>query len=162
MSSNERQDNQAPDNQAPARVLFLCTHNSARSQMAEAILRHLGGERVLAYSAGSQPSRVHPDAVRTLDSLGIATAGLSSKHLKEFLGQDFDYIVTVCDQAREACPVFPGKPAQVHWSYPDPSAIADEAERLATFRSIARDLMERNRSLLAEIGSEQQSPRPGR
>ncbi|MEA2574619.1 MAG: ArsR family transcriptional regulator, arsenate/arsenite/antimonite-responsive transcriptional [Chloroflexia bacterium] len=139
------------EKQAPVRVLFLCTHNSARSQLAEAILRHLGGEGVRVYSAGSEPSRVHHEAIRTLESLDISAEGLTSKHVKEFLGQDFDYVVTVCDQAREACPVFPGGPTQLHWSYPDPSRIADEAERRATFFSIATDLMERSRGLLAEI-----------
>jgi protein-tyrosine-phosphatase len=119
--------------------------------MAEAILRYLGGEQVMAYSAGSEPGRVHPDAIRTLDSLGISAAGLASKHMKEFFGQDFDYVVTVCDKAREACPVFPGRPAQLHWSYPDPSAIEEEAARLATFRAIAIDLLDRNKSLLAQI-----------
>jgi protein-tyrosine-phosphatase len=119
--------------------------------MAEAILRHLGEDRVTVYSAGSEPSRVHPDTFRTLGSLGISTAGLTSKHLKEFIGQDFDYVVTVCDKAREACPVFPGRPAQLHWSYPDPSAVEDEAERLATFRAIASGLMDRNKGLLAQI-----------
>ena len=132
-------------------MLFLCTHNSSRSQIAEAILRHLGGDKVEAYSAGSEPRRVHPDAIRTLESLGISTTGLASKHLKEFLGQDFDYVVTVCDSARESCPVFPGKPGQVHWSYPDPSAVKDDAERLEAYRSIASDLMERSKSLLAQI-----------
>jgi protein-tyrosine-phosphatase len=119
--------------------------------MAEAIMRHLGGDRVMAYSAGSEPSRVHPDAIRTLDGLGISTAGLTSKHLKGFIGQDFDYVVTVCDKARETCPVFPGRPAQLHWSYPDPSAVENEVARLATFRAIAIDLLDRNESLLARI-----------
>ncbi len=164
MSSSDRQDNPGPkkESHGPARVLFLCTHNSARSQMAEAILRHLGADKVLAYSAGSRPGRVHPDALRTLDGLGVPTYGLSSKHISEFRGQEFDYVVTVCDRARETCPAFPGKPAQVHWSYPDPSGIEDEAERLATFRSIAGDLMERNTRLLAKITGEQQSSRPNK
>ena len=136
---------------APARVLFVCTHNSARSQMAEAILRHLGGDRVVAYSAGGEPGRVHPDAIRTLDTLGVSAAGLTSKHLKRFMGQDFDYVVTVCDTAKETCPVFPGHPTQLHWSFPDPSAIKDETERLQTFHSIATGLMDRNEDLLAQI-----------
>lgn len=151
MNSNAEQNKQSESVEAPASVLFLCTHNSARSQLAEATLRHLSGDRVRAYSAGSEPGRVHPEAISTLESLGISTEGLSSKHLKEFLGQKFDYIVTVCDQAREACPAFPGKPAQLHWSYPDPSGIEDEAERRETFRRIANDLIERNTGLLADI-----------
>ncbi|MDQ3928042.1 MAG: arsenate reductase ArsC [Chloroflexota bacterium] len=114
MNGHVGQERQLQDNNAPARVLFLCTHNSARSQLAEAILRHLGGDRVRAYSAGSEPGRVHPEAIRTLESLGISTEGLTSKHVSEFLGKHVDYVVTVCDQAREACPVFPGKPPQLH------------------------------------------------
>ena len=161
MNSNAEQDSQPPHGEAQATVLFLCTHNSARSQLAEATLRHLGGDRVRAYSAGSQPGRVHPEAISTLKCLGISTEGLTSKHLKEFLGQDFDYIVTVCDQAREACPVFPGEPAQLHWSYPDPSSIRDETERRETFRRIANDLIERNAGLLAEIESHRQNRYPG-
>lgn len=161
MNSNAEQDIPPPHGAAPATVLFLCTHNSARSQLAEATLRHLAGDRVRAYSAGSEPGRVHPEAISTLESLGISTEGLTSKHLKEFLGQDFDYIVTVCDQAREACPVFPGKPAQLHWSYPDPSSIPDETERRETFRRIANDLVERNTGLLAEIESHGQNKHPG-
>ena len=153
MNGNPEQDKQSPSNNTPARVLFLCTHNSARSQLAEAILRHLGGDRVRAYSAGSEPGRVRPEAISTLDSLGISTEGLSSKHVSDFLEQDFDYVVTVCDQAKESCPVFPGRPAQLHWSYPDPSGIKDEAERRETFRRIANDLVERNTALLAEIES---------
>ncbi|MDQ5822995.1 MAG: arsenate reductase ArsC [Chloroflexota bacterium] len=160
MNSNAEQDNQLTG-EAQASVLFLCTHNSARSQLAEATLRHLGGDRVKAYSAGSEPGRVHPEAISTLESLGISTDGLSSKHLKEFLGQEFDYIVTVCDQAREACPVFPGKPAHLHWSYPDPSGIKDEAERRETFRRIANDLIERNTGLLADIENNRRSHHPG-
>ncbi len=161
MNGHVRKERQLQDNNAPARVLFLCTHNSARSQLAEAILRHLGGDRVRAYSAGSEPGRVHPEAIRTLESLGISTEGLTSKHVNEFLGKHVDYVVTVCDQAREACPVFPGKPPQLHWSYPDPSKIEDETERRDLFLSIANDLLERNKELLAEIESARQSPNRG-
>lgn len=139
---------------SPARVLFVCTHNSARSQMAEAILRHLGGDSVAAYSAGSEPGRVHPDAIRTLENLGISTAGLTSKHLGEFAGQDFDYVATVCDSAKETCPVFPGHPTQLHWSFPDPSAITDEAARIQTFHAIASELTERCAGLVAEIAGD--------
>ena len=145
------------DSEAPARVLFLCTHNSARSQMAEAILRHVAGGRVEAYSAGNEPGRVHPDALQTLSSIGINTEGLTSKHLKEYLGQRFDYTVTVCDKARESCPIFPGNPTQIHWSYPDPSAVQDPKERLDAFREIATDLVSRNNSLLARIEADRLS-----
>lgn len=143
----------------PARVLFLCTHNSARSQMAEAILRHVGGSKVEVYSAGSEPGRVHPVAIQTLTAMGISTEGLTSKHLKEFLGQRFDYVITVCDSARESCPVFPGNPMQIHWSYPDPSAVQEPKERLNTFREIASDLVSRNNSLLALIEADRHGKR---
>jgi protein-tyrosine-phosphatase len=126
--------------------------------MAEAILRHLGGGRVAAHSAGSEPGRVHPDAIRTLEELGISTAGLTSKHLRELAGQEFDYVVTVCDSAKESCPVFPGHPTQVHWSFPDPSAISDEAERLQRFQAIASELVDRCERLLAEIESGEAGP----
>jgi protein-tyrosine-phosphatase len=133
------------------RVLFLCTHNSARSQMAEAILRHIGGDIVEVYSAGTEPSRVHPDAIRVMASMGIDISSHYSKHLNEFRDQKFDYIVTVCDKAREACPYFPGDPQQIHWSFPDPSGVEDEEERLMVFKTIAFNLLDRNRFLLSLI-----------
>ena len=132
----------------PARVLFLCTHNSARSQVAEAIMRHLGGRGVEVYSAGTEPSRVHPDALATLHELGISAEGLRSKHVNELLDQDFDYVITVCDNAREACPVFPRKTERLHWSFPDPSAVKDPDERRRAFREIAAGLQERIAALL--------------
>ena len=135
-----------------ARVLFLCTHNSARSQMAEGILRHLGGDKVEVYSAGTVVTRVHPLAIAAMDEKEIDISGQMSKHLDEFLGQDLDYIVTVCDNAREACPVFPGAPEQIHWSIADPSAVeGDEATRLRAFRVASDELMTRIRYLLAQI-----------
>src|SRR5688572_18257518 len=105
---------------SPVRVLFLCTHNSARSQMAEALLRKLGGEDIEVFSAGSEPTSIHPLAAKVMSDLGIDLSGHRSKHLDEYVGQDFDYIVTVCDRVREVCPVFPGDPEQIHWSIPDP------------------------------------------
>jgi protein-tyrosine-phosphatase len=104
-------------------VLFLCTHNSARSQMAEGILRELGGDRIEAASAGTEVTRVHPLAVREMAERGIDISGHHSKHMDEFLGERFDYVVTVCDNARESCPIFPGDPERIHWSIPDPSAV---------------------------------------
>jgi thioredoxin type arsenate reductase len=125
----------------PQRVLFLCTHNSARSQMAEAILRARGGDQVEAHSAGTQPSRVHPLAIQAMREMGIDISDQRSKSLDEFLGQTFDAIVTVCDRAREACPVFPGDPARIHWSIPDPlEAQGSEAEQLEAFRETAAQL----------------------
>lgn len=107
----------------PVRVLFLCTHNSARSQMAEGLLRKLGGDQVEVFSAGSEPTSIHPLAIKVMFSIGIDITQHRSKHLIEYMGQNFDYIVTVCDRVRESCPVFPGDPEQIHWSFPDPAAI---------------------------------------
>ncbi len=97
----------------PVRVLFLCTHNSARSQMAEGLLRHLGQGRVEVHSAGTVATRVHPLAVAAMAEKSIEISGQRSKHLEEFSGQEFDYVVTVCDNARESCPIFPGVPEQI-------------------------------------------------
>jgi protein-tyrosine-phosphatase len=140
---------------APARrvrVLFLCTHNSARSQMAEAILRDLGGSRVETASAGTEVTRVHPLAVREMAERGIDISGFRSKHLEEFLGEDFDYVVTVCDNAQEACPIFPGDPERIHWSIPDPSGVeGEESVRAAAFKRAADELTTRIRYLLSLI-----------
>lgn len=128
----------------PYRVLFLCTHNSARSQLAEGILRATGGELVLAFSAGNEPSRVHPLAIRAAAALQIDISQQRSKHLDELAGQQFDAIITVCDRLREACPVFPNDPLQIHWSFPDPAAVAgDEATRFSAFLRTARELVTR-------------------
>ena len=110
-------------NHSPIRILFLCTHNSARSQMAEALLRKIAGDRVEVFSAGSEPTSIHPLAIKVMSEIGIDLTQHRSKHLNEFVGQHFDYIVTVCDRVREVCPVFPGDPEQIHWSFPDPVAI---------------------------------------
>lgn len=119
------------------RVLFLCTHNSARSQMAEALLRHHGGDAVEVVSAGNEPSRVHPLAVRAMAESGIDISNAGSKSLDQFVGQDFDYVITVCDRANESCPVFPGDPRRIHWSFEDPSAVeGSEEERLKAFRDV--------------------------
>lgn len=107
----------------PVRVLFLCTHNSARSQMAEGLLRKLGGDQVEVFSAGSEPTSIHPMALKAMSRIGIDISQQRSKSLNEFAGQTFDYVVTVCDRVREVCPVFPGDPEQIHWSFPDPTAI---------------------------------------
>lgn len=122
------------------RVLFLCTHNSSRSQMAESFLRARGGDRYAVFSAGTQPRAVHPLAIRAMAERAIdisETAGHRAKSLDEFNGQTFDLVVTVCDDAAEACPFFPGARWQEHWSFPDPSAAAGtEAERLDAFRRV--------------------------
>ena len=132
----------------PLRVLFLCTHNSARSQLAEAILRSMGGNQVEAFSAGSNPTEVDPDTITVLREQGIDPTPHHAKPLALFAGQPFDYIITVCDRVRDVCPVFPGDPSQVHWSFADPAVIADPDRRLQAFREVARELQTRIRYLL--------------
>jgi protein-tyrosine-phosphatase/DNA-binding transcriptional ArsR family regulator len=135
----------------PARILFLCTHNSARSQMAEGIMRHVGGSMVDVFSAGSEPSTVHPDTVHVLADMHIDINEQQSKHLDQFSGQHFDYIITVCDQVQETCPVFPDDPERIHWSFADPAAVTDAAARYKQFQATARELMTRIRYLLILI-----------
>jgi protein-tyrosine-phosphatase len=136
----------------PYRVLFLCTHNSARSQMAEGILRASGGERVEAFSAGSHPSAVHPLTIGATAAMGIDISGQHSKSMDAFIGQQFDAIITVCDQVREVCPVFPEDHRQVHWSIPDPSAVEGSPEiQFGAFRSVAADLSTRINYFLRTI-----------
>ncbi len=130
-SALESSDQLAVGNRLPVRVLFLCTHNSARSQIAEALLRHMGGERVEVFSAGTEATLVRPEAFEVLQKRNIATTGLYSKHLNLFLAQDFDYVITVCDNASEACPVFPGDPERIHWSLPDPAAVTGDKRYMA-------------------------------
>jgi protein-tyrosine-phosphatase len=145
-------DSAAADPSVPsARVLFLCTHNSARSQMAEGILRHLSRGRVEVFSAGTEPGHIHPVAVQVMQQRGISLEGQRSKHLSEFTGQRFNYVITVCDLARETCPIFPGKPEQIHWSFPDPSAVAKGAAQLEAFERIATELTTRISFLLLLI-----------
>ena len=134
-----------------ARVLFLCTHNSARSQMAEGLLRHLSQGQVEAFSAGTEPGQVHPLAIEAMAERGIDISGQRSKHLSQYLGQKFDYIVTVCDLARESCPIFPGDPEQIHWSFPDPSAVSGLEARRRAFRQVAAELTTRINLLLVLI-----------
>jgi protein-tyrosine-phosphatase len=130
------------------RILFLCTHNSARSQMAEAILRRLSAGQIEVYSAGTEPSEIHPLAIQVMQERGISLKGQRSKHISEFLGQHFDMVVTVCDVVRESCPVFPGDPEQIHWSFADPAAISDKAKRLRAFNDTANQLTTRINFLL--------------
>jgi arsenate reductase len=118
-------------------VLFLCTHNSARSQMAEGLLRHFAGERFEVMSAGTEATHARPLAVRAMDELGIDISGQDSKTLERYLGQPFDYVITVCDKANEACPFLPGARQRLHWSLPDPAAAeGTEEERLEVFRLV--------------------------
>lgn len=139
----------------PVRVLFLCTHNSARSQMAEGILRRLSAGRIEVNSAGSQPSHIHPLAVQVMEQLEIDISNQRSKHLNEFVNQSFDYVITVCDRARETCPVFPDDPERIHWSFPDPSVVTGTLdERRRAFTQTAIQLQTRLRYLLAIIERE--------
>ena len=119
----------SPD--APVRVLFVCWGNSARSIIAEALLRHLGGDRIDVYSAGIEPKGVNPLTVRVLEEAGLPTAGLHSKSVNDYLGQRFDYVITVCDDTRDVCPVFPGVHESLHWGYPDPAKVEGPEERAA-------------------------------
>lgn len=130
---------------AKQRVLILCTGNSARSQMAEGWLRRLAGDRYEVHSAGTHPSVVNPLAIAVMRERGIdisAAAGYRSKSLDEYREQPFDYVITVCDQAAEACPIFPGPAQRIHWSFPDPAAVqGSEAERQRAFSDV-RDAIE--------------------
>ncbi len=132
----------------PLRILFLCTHNSARSQLAEAIARKIGGDSVEAFSAGSEVSELHPLTVQLLREWDIDTSTHYSKTLDQFLDQEFDYIITTCDRTNESCPVFPGDPKRIHWSFPDPKALADPDEQLKAFQAIRQELCTRVRYLL--------------
>ena len=134
------------------RVLFLCTHNSARSQMAEGLLRARDGERFEAFSAGTEATHVRPLAIRAMAELGIDIAGQQSKTLDRYLNEQFDAVVTVCDQANEACPVFFGARQRLHWSFPDPSkAEGTEEQQLEVYRQVRDAIRERiERELLAE------------
>jgi arsenate reductase (thioredoxin) len=142
------------------KVLFLCTGNSARSQIAEGFLRHLGGSRVEALSAGSKPTgQVHPLAEMAMARAGISLAGHRSKNVSELLGRrDIDLVVTVCDAANEACPVLPGATARAHWSFPDPAAApGPDEEALPVFEEV-RDRIRRAIERLLALSLETLTP----
>ena len=128
----------------PIRVLFVCTHNSARSQLAEALLGRLGGDDFEVHSAGTEATRVNPYAIRVLAEQGIDWTGATSKTIDGFLGQRFDHVITVCDRARETCPYFPGSTSTLHWGLDDPSDVqGTDEERLEAFRRTAAEITER-------------------
>ena len=128
----------------PIRVLFVCTGNSARSVMAEALVRHKAGDSFEVHSAGTEPRGVNPLTLKILAEAGIDASWARSKSVTEYLGQQFDYVVTVCDEARQVCPNFPGVHESLHWGYEDPAeATGSEEERLAVFRRVFVQLGER-------------------
>ena len=128
----------------PIRILVVCTGNSARSVMAEALLRTHGGDGFEVHSAGTEPKGINPLTVRVLAEAGIDASWARSKSVSEFAGQSFDYVITVCDQARQSCPVFPGEGERLHWGYEDPAAAeGTDEERLAVFRRVFTQMGER-------------------
>ncbi|MDQ2675018.1 MAG: arsenate reductase ArsC [Chloroflexota bacterium] len=134
-----------------ARVLFVCTHNSARSQMAEGLLRAHADDRFEAFSAGTEATAVRPEAIDAMAELGIDIASQESKSIDRYIGQPWDWVITVCDQARDACPYVPGARATLHWSVEDPSLVdADPQARQAAFRTARDDLADRVRRFVEE------------
>ena len=131
------------------RILFLCTGNSARSQMAEALLRLIGGKDFLAESAGTHPVGLNPTTIVVMKELGVDVQGRRSKHVEEFRGQSFDYVITVCDRARETCPIFPGGHKLLHWSFDDPAAAPAE-RRVEEFRRVRDEIADRLCAFLSE------------
>lgn len=126
---------------AKQRVIFICTHNSARSQMAEGLLRHLAGERFETFSAGTVATRVHPLAIIAMAEKGLDLSHHASEHIDKYMAMKFDYVITVCDHAKEACPYFPTSATQWHWSFADPSAATGtEEERLQKFREVRKQI----------------------
>jgi arsenate reductase (thioredoxin) len=137
-----------------AKVLFLCTGNSARSQMAEAFLKKYGGDQYDAYSAGTEPKGIHPYTERVMEEVGINLSGQHSKHVKEYMGKvHFGYLITMCDEAEESCPTtFPGIGQRLHWSFEDPSAFTgSEDEKLAKFREVRNQIEQHIKTWLAEV-----------
>ena len=135
------------------RVLFVCTHNSARSQMAEGFLRAYGGDRFEACSAGTEARGVRPEAVKAMAEVGIDISAQESKTVDRYLGEPFAWVITVCDHAREACPVFPGAEETAHWSFDDPSeARGGEDERMAVFRRVRDEIARRVRMFALAAG----------
>jgi arsenate reductase (thioredoxin) len=142
------------------RVLFVCTHNSARSQMAEGFLREYGGDRFEVFSAGTEATAVRPEAITAMAEVGIDISAHESKTVDRYLGQSFAWVITVCDQAREACPIFPGATETAHWGFDDPSAATgDEGERMAVFRRV-RDEIARRVRMFALAASRSDVPEP--
>jgi arsenate reductase len=140
----------------PKRVLILCTGNSARSQMAEGILRHDGGDAFEVYSAGTKPSLVRPEAIEAMKEIGIDISGHRSKSLDEYLGETFDYIITVCYDAAENCPVFSGKAERIHQSFedPPPPGVGDDAHRMSIFKRVRDEIREWMKGFIASTSTQ--------
>ena len=137
------------------RILILCTGNSARSQMAEGLLRRAAGDRFELFSAGTRPSSVRPEAIAVMAEIGIDISGQRSKSVDEFTGRPFRYVITVCDNARESCPVFPAQTERIHWSFEDPAAVeGTTAEREAAFRRIRDQMAQRIASFVAGLSDD--------
>lgn len=131
------------------RVLFLCTGNSARSQMAEGLLRHLAGDKFKVFSAGVRPTQLNPLAIKVMSEIGIDISKQKSKSIKEFFGQQFDYVITVCDNAKQVCPVFPGKYGKIHWKLEDPAgAQGSEEDKTKFFREIRNKIDKKIKKIL--------------
>jgi arsenate reductase len=130
------------------RVLILCTANSARSQMAEGVLRWLAGDRYDVFSAGSRATFVNPFAIKAMDEIGVDLRSHTSKTYDQFLGQPFDAVITVCDNAAESCPFLPGQYRRIHWSFPDPAAVEGDEAKLQAFREVRDGLIERFRDFI--------------
>lgn len=142
-----------PAGRRPPRLLFLCTGNSARSQMAEALIEHRSAGAVEARSAGSHPKPLHPAAVEVMAERGIDIRGRATKSLRRFARHRFDRVVTLCDKVREVCPDFPGSPVTAHWSIADPAATADAGDPRAAFRAVADEIDDRLTLLLADLAT---------
>lgn len=134
-------------------VLILCTANSARSQMGEGLLRHIAGDKIDVYSAGSKPSIVNPYAIQAMLDYGVDISGHHSDHLQQYLDKEFDYVITVCDNAAESCPVFPGKAERIHWGFPDPADVeGDDDAILASFIEVRNGLEAKFKEWLTTLG----------
>lgn len=133
------------------RVVFLCTGNSARSQIAEGWLRHLAGDRYEVFSAGTQPVGLNPGSVEAMAEVGIDISHHRSKHVAEFATQSIDYVITVCDRAKETCPRWPGQTTLIHWSFDAPVAVADAADRRLVFRRVRDEIALAIREFLASV-----------
>lgn len=137
----------------PIRMLFVCTGNSCRSQMAEGLARSLGGDRVRAVSAGTHPKPVHPLAVQVMQEIGVDISEQQSKDVDALANQSFDFVITVCDRAKQQCPVVPGKHERIHWGFDDPAdATGSEAERLREFRRVRDEIRQRLRLFFVAKG----------